>query len=664
MNRLERFKGDQREWLAQQFASIPDEFIVLKPSDWAESRRYLPAQTTPMPGPYRFDVAPYLREILDCLSVDSPIREVTVMKGVQIGATVGVLENAIGYAIEHVRSAPVMLVTADRELAKNRIDSYVIPMLEHSGMMHLLKSADETNRRKSGKTEQKMEWEGGGFLVPLGAQNANKLRSLSIQWLLNDEIDGWPLVVGKDGDPIKLVRDRTVAYEDSRKIFDISTPTIVGQSKIAEAFARGDRRYYHVCCVECGFAQVLRWSHTNKATGEVGGMVWETDGGRLVTESVRYACCNCGHEHSNDDKIRLLAPENGAQWRPTAEPTTAHHRSYHISALYSPVGMQTWASCVEKWLEAWDVENDRARDLGKLQVFYNNVLGEPFELRGERVKLAAVSSHRRSTYLFGTVPNKFAVEHCGSPVLLLTCAVDVHGDCLPTAVIGWTRDRRAILIDYWRLIGDTDQIDDEGSWGALREIIDHKRYIADDGAEYPIAITLIDSGFRTDKVYEFAAQFSGGTYAVKGREMPAKGSAVREFSEFTTSMGSPGYLITVDLYKDRWSSSLRREWHGQGLQPVGHFNAPADVTEKQLKELTAETKLPKPGARGGFEWRRPSGAANELWDLLVYNNAALDLIAWDANGRSKEAPLDWPSFWDFCQKKQRDGGMPFFFPTN
>lgn len=652
MSRLERFEADQRAWLAQQIASIPDEFVVLKPSEWAEARRYVPAQNSPLPGPYRFDVTPYWREVVDCLSVDSPIREIAVMKGVQVGATVGILENAIGYAIEHVRTAPVMLVTADRELAKNRIDSFVIPMLDASHMMHLIKSADEGNRRKTGKTDQKLEWEGGGFLIPLGAQNANKLRSIPIEWLLGDEIDGWPLMVGKDGDPMKLVRDRTAAFETSRKIVNLSTPTIAGQSKIAEAYERGDQRQYFVCCLQCGFPQVLRWRTQVNETGEVGGIMWETERGRLIHDSVRYVCVNCGHEHQNADKIRLLSPDHGAEWRPTAESASAHVRSYHLSALYSPVGMQTWAECVEKWLQAWDVENNRMLDSGKLQVFYNNVLGRPYEPKGERVRLEIVSGHRRAAYKFGQIPNRFAEEHCGGPVVLLTCAVDVHKDSLPVAVFGWCRERRPILIDYWRFEGNTEQLDDPGTWMRLAELLEQKIYKADDGRRYKIQLTLVDSGYRLDQAHDFCGGYSVGVYPVLGRQMPVGNSRVMEFSQFETAKGGTAFMVTVDIYKDRLSAALRREWSGQGLQPYGHFNAPADVTEKQLRELTVETKLPKPGSKGGYEWRRPSGAANELWDLLVYNSAGLDIIAQNVcESRGLDA-VDWPFFWEVLTNEQ------------
>ena len=71
------------KWLDDQFGVLTNELIVLKPSEWAEHKRYLPPQITPMPGFYNFEVAPYLREIVDCFSIDSPVREVSVMKGVQ-----------------------------------------------------------------------------------------------------------------------------------------------------------------------------------------------------------------------------------------------------------------------------------------------------------------------------------------------------------------------------------------------------------------------------------------------------------------------------------------------------------------------------------------------------------------------------------------------------
>lgn len=648
---------EQREWLAQQFEGLTSELKVLSPSQWAEQNRYLPPSVTPIPGLFGFDVTPYLREILDCMDVESSVREVTFMKGVQVCATTGVLENAIGYYIAQVQTEAMMLLTADAELAKLRVEQYITPMIQLSGLEHLIKSSDERNPRKTGKTDKKIEWFGGGFLLPFGAINANKLRSVPMRALLRDEIDTYKAIVGKDGDPMKLSESRTAAFGESRKILNISTPLYKGQSNIEAKYLAGDQRKYLVRCLKCNFPQEIRWRHENPSTGEVTGITWRLDDktGQLDPDSVRWLCAECSHPHTNDDKTRLLSPANGAEWKPTSVSTDRNHRSYHLSALYSPPQMQTWAACVKQWLEAWDVDRNRMKSSGALQVFYNNVLGATYEERGEKVRFDAVSAHRRADYHFGQIPNKFAEKYCGSRVLLLTCTVDVQKENLAVAVFGWCADGRAILVDYWRFEGNTEQLDDKGTWGQLRELLWKKIYKSDDGLTYRIKITLVDSGYLTDQVYRFCDEFPGGVFPCKGKEAPPTNN-IKPYSEFKTPNGIIGFLITVDFYKDRWSAALRREWDGIGLQPVGHFNAPHNITDAQLKELTVETKRPRAASQtghdSGFAWHRIPGAANELWDLTIYANAALELLAANFSAGAKYEYTNWPLFYRTCAEKR------------
>lgn len=646
------------DWLLGQFEGLTDEDKIVRPSEWAEECRVLPVGSSTMPGPYRFAVAPYLREIVDCMSVDSPVREIAVMKGVQVCFTSGVIENALGYGIGHIKTAPMMLVTADAELAKLRVETAILPMIRESGLQDRIRSSDDTNKRKTGQTAQKIEWVGGGFLIPFGAVNANKLRSIPIQILFRDEVDGWPLVVGKDGDPMALSFDRTATFEDSRKVFDGSTPNLKGQSRIEARFLLGDQRYYHVPCRSCGHMQVLRWHRVN-AEGVVSGVVWERDeDGKLVPGSVRYLCEACGHPHTNEDKVWMLDPANGAKWIPTAKPSHPNFRSYHLSALYSPVGMQSWEACAQKWLEAWDVDANAPRDINKLQVFYNNVLGQTFEVMGEKVSFASVSAHRRQCYLYGEIPNRFAKEFAGSEVQLVTCAVDVHGDAkgLKIAVVGWARSGRPFLIEYLTALGDVTNIEGP-AWQLLREVIEQREYIADDGKKYRVQITLIDSGYRPDDVYRFCSDYASGVFPVRGVPAPQRGSVRAEFATFVTKLGTQGFNITVDIYKDRWSASLRKHWDGISQMPEWFFSAPMNATDQQLKELTVERKVElkdkRTGQRVGWEWRRPSGARNELWDLLIYNSAAVEIVAADVcRSQYGAETVNWPAFWQFVQDSE------------
>ena len=52
-------------------------------------------------------------------------------------------------------------------------------------------------------------------------------------------------------------------------------------------------------------------------------------------------------------------------------------------------------------------------------------------------------------------------------------------------------------------------------------------------------------------------------------------------------------------------------------------------------------------------WHRPGGARNELWDLLIYNNAALDMVAHDICRRQLDLEVvNWQGFYDLIENEQ------------
>ena len=647
------------DWLAEEVEELTDEIIHVKPSEYNEGVRYLPESVTSIPGYIRYDVNPFMREIIDCCDISSPVREVNVKKGVQITYTT-LLESVLLYFMDHVGTLPVMYITADKELASARIENNIIPMLNHSGLADIIRSSDEGNSRKTGKTKSHLQWAKGGYLVPFGARNADKMRSYSIAVMLKDEIDAWPDTVGKDGDPDILSDDRCSGYWERRKIYRGSTPLIKGMSKIDDAYERGDQRKYMVPCKACGEFQALRWETTDKETGIVGGFQWEMDDGVLILESVCYCCQKCGEKHFEHDKELLFSESNGAHWAPTARPRVPHIRSYHLPALYSPIGMQPWYKCVSMYLEAFDPIERKVRDIGKYQVFYNNILGESFEVMGSKVTFSSASAHRRSVYKLGQIPNKFAVDNCGSKILFLTCQVDVHKSNLAVAVMGWTRDARCFLIDYDRYLVENEEDDcselTSPVWGRLKKLIEETTYVADDKTEYTIRMTLVDAGFANATVTSFCSQYASGVYPILGRDRAAKNQTIKEFAEFKTQDGTIGYRILVDYYKDRLAPVLRREWvPEQGQQDKYHFNAPVDTADKQIKELTVEVRREKKNDLGhvSYEWYRPGNARNELWDLLVYGHAAVEIIAWNLCVQHFELDtVDWNRFWDYIEEEQ------------
>lgn len=641
------------QWIIGEVEAMTDKIDRMKPSDFNEKYRYLPSSVTSMPGYLRYSVNPFMREIVDCFDINSPVREVNLKKGVQITYTT-VLESCLLYAIVQIKSLPCMLITADKELAMARMENNIIPMLNESDLGHLIRSSDEGNTRKTGKTANHLQWAGGGYLVPFGAKNADKMRSFSICFMFKDELDAFPDIIGNDGEPDALSDKRCSGYWDSRKIFRGSTPLIKGISKIDKAYERGDKREYRVKCKSktCRHPQAIKWSFKEGP----GGFKWDLDeDGLLKLESVRYCCSKCGEPHYEYDKVRLFSTEDGAEWVPTAKPKMPNVRSYHLPALYSPAGFFPWYQCVALWLDCWDVEDRKVKDIGLFQEFYNNILGLSFERTGSKVSFVMVSAHRRLSYVYGQVPNKYAKEVTGSKIMFLTCEVDVHKEFLAVTIQGWCKNSKSFLVDYFQF-DDKDCGELSAScWGKLGFLIDEKVYTADDGTEYRIKQTLVDSGYMSDTVVAFCSQYTSGVYPIVGRDRPSKQQRIMEFAKFETQAGTEGYRIIVDHYKDRLAMVLRREWLPEaGLQGAYHFNAPVDIRDKQLKELTVEYRRKRLDTTTGIEsyfWYRPGNARNELWDLLVYGHASVEIIAWNiAIGHFELKNIDWDRFWQFAEE--------------
>ena len=176
--------------------------------------------------------------------------------------------------------------------------------------------------------------------------------------------------------------------------------------------------------------------------------------------------------------------------------------------------------------------------------------------------------------------------------------------------------------------------------------------MADDGKIYTPIITLIDAGYANATVTGFCSDYASGVYPILGRDRPAKNQVIKEFAEFKTQSGTVGYRILVDHYKDRLASVLRREWVEENDQPAFHFNAPVDITDKQLKELTVETRRERLDEKGNvsYFWYRPGNARNELWDLLCYGHAAVEILAWAICIQHFELEnVDWPTFWEYLE---------------
>ena len=214
-------------------------------------------------------------------------------------------------------------------------------------------------------------------------------------------------------------------------------------------------------------------------------------------------------------------------------------------------------------------------------------------------------------------------------------------------------------MDYWRFEDDRDEPDcgeiSSPVWGRLQALIEETVYKADDGTIYPVAVTGIDAGYQQSTVADFCSNYSSNVYPILGRDRPAKSQTIKEFGEFATQSGVPGFRITVDHYKDRMATVLRRDWtNAAGQQSIYHFNAPLDATDEQLKELTVEYRAEKkdPSGKVSYAWHRPSGSNNELWDLWGYGFALVEIAAYKICREQFELDtVDWPQLWAYLDEQ-------------
>lgn len=559
-------------------------------SEWADENRYLKSGASPEPGRWRTDRVPYMREIMDCLSANSPVQDVCLMKGAQVsGSESG--NNWVGYIIDR-DPGPSMMVQPTVELAKNYSQKRIAPLITECPA--LKSKVKDSRSRDSGNKTLSKEFP-GGFLIIAGANSAAALRSNPIKNLFLDEIDAYPDDVDGEGDPVDLAFARTRTFS-MRKVLKVSTPTIKDESRIEAEYEASDKRKYHVPCPHCDHMHVLEWCNF---------VIPKDESGQYRPEEACMACPECGGKIEEYHKTRMFLD---GKWLATA-PEHAHpkRRGYHLSTLYSPVGFFSWSECAEEWIKA-------QKDKRRLKVFVNTILGECYEEdRGEELEHEALLKRRE--YYGCIVPEQ---------VIVLTAGVDVQDDRLEVEVVGWGVGKESWGIEYRRFIGPPDQ---PAVWKDLDEYL-QRSFPRKDDMPLKISCCCIDSGGHyTQEVYKFVKprEFRR-IFAIKGRGgggIPYVGRHSRN-NKFKAALIPLG----VDEGKETLWHRLKVEFEGDGYC---HF--PREVNrgydEQYFKGLTAERRcLHYEKGRPVMRWKRKQGSTrrNEPLDIRNYATAALEIL--------------------------------------
>ncbi len=571
--------------VARAFAEALKPDPIILPSQWAADNIIAPD------GPYagkKWDpsITPFLPEILDCMSWEHPCNRVSVRKSAQVGLTfLGIA--LMGYVVD-ISPAAAMMVTSTGDVAKQFNREKLQPAIEASPTL-AGKVEEQKSRASEGSTGLFKRFP-GGFWAISGANSSAALRGKTVQVIYCDEIDDWPLDLDKQGDPMKMVDARQIAFHATGeyKKLEASTPTIQGSSRIDEAFEAGDQRHYQVPCPDCGERQKLSWDN----------VVFD----KTYPHNAHYKCPHCGVLIPHHKKRGMLAQ---GEWVADV-PEPGRHPSFHINALYSP--LTTWDKMVEAWLAA---ESDPTA----LKTFYNLWLGESYKVQGEAPEAERLFE-RRSDYQAGRIP---------AGGLFLTAGVDVQADRLEVEVVAWGLGKTSWSIESLVLEGDTAE---QAVWRELRRV-KTRSYFDTLGNERRIEMMAVDSGYRTQMVYNFC-RTDRQVMAIKGlgsQHAPPIGTPSKQ--EVTVS--GKRRAASIQLWPvGTWQ--LKAELYGllnlegpseSGGYPQGWCFFPKDYDLGFFQQLTSEILVEK--QRRGFmvpEWHKNPRVRNEKLDCRIYAMAA------------------------------------------
>lgn len=560
-------------------------------SDWADNNRYLTSESSAEPGRWNTDRTPYLREILDCLSPNSPVCEVILIKGVQIGGTEAAL-NIVGCYAD-ISPCPIMYVMPTIDVAKGFSESRVDPMI--SNCPSLSNKIKPSRERDSGNTKFTKKFP-GGLLVISGANSAASLRSRPVRVLILDEEDAYPNNLDGEGSPVSLASKRQATFGLKKKRFRLSTPTTEAESTIEPAFLETDQRKYHVPCPKCGSMQPLvfsqlRWDKGNPST-------------------TKYQCVDCKELIEERYKTKML---DSGEWVPTVtENLSPIKRGYFLPSFYSPIGWMSWSDIVEEYEGAQG-------DDPKMITFTNTILAETYKQKGDVPEWNNIYN-RREDYK-PNQPNK--------EVVFITVGVDVQRDRLECHIMGWCRGKVSYSIDYRVLLGETSNAK---VWDELADIVS-ETWEREDGIILPMKLMAVDSGYNTSFVYDFCRRFDvTRVIPIKGQDKQGVIIAPPRQVD-TTSAGKKIGKIKVwnvgsSLIKSEIYGWLKLEIDEKGNVPNGYMHFP-QYNAEFFRGITAEQlQLSIRKGYKKYEWVKKYHE-NEPLDTTVYARAAAAVIGLD-----------------------------------
>jgi len=639
-----------RNNIFKKLKSVDLHISELYPSEWAEKNRIMTKEVSPISGPYSYENSPYIKELVNTLDQRTPGNVFALMGGAQIGKSVGLIENGIGWIIAN-NPGNILFLVGHADVFQDSVRKIDI-MIENTGLIDFIGNKSKTRgNAKTGNTDSSKEFPMGK--LKMGLANHKMLRNFSAQYGFIDDVEAMKGSSEDSGSTEKLIDQRFAAYSKSKKLWYISTPELEDSSNIYAIYLKGDQRKYHVECSCCSKLIVLEWEIESKKDGTRCGIVWDlNDQGVLIAGSVRYRCQECNGEFDDRNKKEML---QSGKWIPTAVPKIENYRSYHISALYAPVYMDGWEKYVNDYLDACPPGGERNEAAYK--TFRNLVLGLPYKMVNSKLDSKKLMESQRN-YEPLLIPQSISENDGNGKIVMVTMAADIGGTELDARIdyeiIAWSESGASYSIDHGsigtyqpreklhidRLKQPIDHTKENNVWVSFMEIMLFE-FDIDNDVERKLNITAVgvDHGHMGDYVEEFYNYYEhnsdGGPelFMVKGLGVAEKIRVDNDEFWYKNSKTDPGklFILKVNVIKTALSNHMSLIWREvDDKQPPWYMNFPKSVDGKYsygnfFSHFEAEERIID-GKTFLYVWKKKSGRINHQFDCRVYNMAVREIF--------------------------------------
>jgi phage terminase large subunit GpA-like protein len=557
---------------------------------------------SPLPG--RFNIArfPFLKEIHEVLSPEHHSREVTLRGSAQFGKTVSVIQPTLG-SWHEAMPLDSLVVHPTHSAATEWVNNKWMPMRRTApSLMRIFGDGIRAGQRDNTLNQETLDRTGSLRVTSSGSPS--DLTGTTRRLIILDDLSKFE--TSEKGDPEYLAVSRADGFDEA-KILRISTAMVKGTCRNSAAYDRSDQRLFHVPCPSCGQEQPLTWEN----------FVQNIDPERLA--AAHFTCEFCKEPIRHGDKAKIVGLGRWVSHNPRGD-----HPGFHLWRAYVP--QRDWASIATYYAQVmgWtrietgssrkvDHETDPTaeRDLRTEQVFWNDVLGLPYEQATDAPDWTELRDRTEKAEPGDRLPRGMLP----STGFIYAAGVDCQLDRTEVHFVAFGRNRRRWTIDYKvipHFIGDRECREQLNAY--LRQ-----EWRTQLGLPVALDILAIDGGTYTDDVWSWAKTHPWSRVIIVkgGSSQTGPLMAAQKFERRKDGKAKRAqkraFVLNVSQLKGGFYTNLRKEDPAKR----GYVQFALGLGDEFYRMISSETRKLV---------RNSSGVTTSRWDLVepARRNEALD----------------------------------------